>query len=109
MAETIQSPSQADLAAATLTDVYVVPALTRAVVSTITVCNRTTGPIRYRLSIAVGGAADAPGQYIAYDVILSSRTTDSWTIGAALGPGDVVRAYAAAVGVSANVFKSELT
>ena len=109
MAETIQSPSQADLAAATLTDVYVVPLLTSAVVSSITVANRTNGNLRYRLSVAVGGAADVVAQYFAYDVLLGNRSTDTWTLGISLGPGDVVRARADVAGCSINVFKSELT
>lgn len=109
MAETIQPASQADLAATTLTAVYTVPALTRAVVSSITVCNRNAAAITYRLSIAVAGAADDPKQYFAYDVTLAGNSTDTWTIGATLGAADVVRAFASGTGVSVQVFKSELT
>ena len=109
LTETIVGPSQVDLAATTLTDVYTVPALKMAVVSTLVVCTRNAGAILYRLSIAVAGAADATKQYLCYDVTLAGNMSESWTIGVTLGAGDVVRARSDTANVSVNVFKAELT
>ncbi len=99
--ESIVGPSQADLLATTLTDVYTVSSL-MAVVSSIVVCNRNAGSIKYRLSIAVGGVADAAKQYIAYDVVLAGNTSDAWTIGVTLAQNDVVRAYSDTANAPAN-------
>jgi len=109
MAETIKDPAQAALAAATLTDVYTAPGGTQVVISSVVVCNRTTAPIRYRLAIAPGGAADDTKHYLAYDIPLEGRSSDVWTIGKTLGQGTKIRAYAAATGISVNVFRSEVT
>lgn len=107
--ETVVGPSQADLAATTLTDIYTVPSGKMAVLSTIVVCNRNAAAITYRLSIAVAGAADTAKQYIAYDVSLAANASDSWTIGVTLAATDVVRARSSTANVSVNVFKAELT
>jgi hypothetical protein len=109
LTETIVGPSQVDLAAGTLTDVYTVGAGKMAVISTIVVCNRNGSPILYRLSIALAGAADNVKQYIAYDVTLQANTSDSWTIGVTLAATDVVRARSDTANVSVNVFKAEMT
>ena len=109
MAETIKDPAQVALLATTLTDVYVVPVGTQAVCSSIVIANRTASRIRYRLAIAPGGAADTTAHYLAFDIPLTGFSSDVWTIGQTLGPGTKVRAYAAAVGISVNVFRSEIT
>lgn len=101
--------SQTIPAATTLTDSYTVPALTQAVVSTITVCNQAASSATYRIQVAIAGAASATKQYIAYDVALAANSTQTMTLGIGLGAADVVRVYASSATVSFNVFGVEIT
>lgn len=109
MAETFKVLAQSAPAAATLTDAYTVPAAKSAVVSTITVANRSATSTTIRISVAVAGAANTNAQYIAYDVALSGNETKGFTIGVTLGALDVIRVYATLATVSFNVFGSEIT
>jgi hypothetical protein len=109
MTETFKVLGQSAPAATTLTDAYTVPAATSAVVSTITVANRSATATTFRLAIAIAGAGAANAQYLAYDVVISGNETKAFTIGATLAATDVVRVYATLATVSFNVFGSELT
>lgn len=108
MAETRKILGQAALAATTLTDVYTVPGATTAVVSTVTVCNRSTATT-YRIAVSIAGAADATKQYVCYDVPLAANETQALTLGITLAATDVLRGYAGAATVSVNVFGVEET
>jgi hypothetical protein len=98
---------QAALAATTLTDVYIVPADTSAVISTVTVCNRSATPTTFRLAVAPAGAPNDVAHYLAYDAPLAANEVWSFTIGATLAETDVLRAYAAAATVSVSAFGEE--
>ena len=106
--ETYKVIAQGNPAATTLTDIYTVPALTQAVISTLLVTNRANGTRSFRISIAVAGAADSNEQYIAYDTSLAGNGVQEFTIGATLGAGDVIRVYASAADLSFNVFGTEI-
>ena len=94
---------------AVLTDIYTVPANTQAVSSSVIVCNQETLTAKYRISVAVGGAADSTEQYLAYDVEIPGNTSVDWTIGMTLDDGDVVRVETTVNGpVSFNVFGEEV-
>jgi hypothetical protein len=107
LTETIKTLGQVDLAATTLTDVYTVPGSTTAVISSVVFCNRTAAAITIRLSIAVAGLADTNKQYLLYDKACPANEAVVIQIGVTLGAADVVRAYAAATGISVNVFGTE--
>ena len=110
MAQTLKVLGQASPIAATLTALYTVPSATQVCGSTIVICNQNAaGNIRFRVSIAVAGAADAPRQYIYYDGLLSNRSTFTATIGIALGATDVVRVQSDTLNVSFNLFGVEVT
>lgn len=109
MAETRKVLGQSNPLAATLTDLYTVPALTQVVASTLTVANRSAVATSFRLSVAVAGAADANEQYIAYDVPIAAFESQAFTIGITLGAADVVRVYATLATLSFNLFGVELT
>jgi hypothetical protein len=100
---------QSNPAATTLTDFYTVPALTRSTNSTITVCNRSATLTTFRVSVAIGGAADTLAQYIFYDLEVAGNDTFAATIGMTLGPADVVRVYATLATLSFNLFGIEIT
>lgn len=109
MAETLKVLGQSAPGAATLTTAYTVPALTTAVVSSITVCNRSAAPTTFRLAVSVAGAAIADEQYVFYDAPVEGNETQTFTIGATLGAGDLVRVYATLATVSFNIFGLEKT
>lgn len=106
--ETYKVLGQSNPAATTLTDIYTVPALTSAIISTLVVCNRSGSAQTFRVSIAVAGAADANAQYIAYDVSLGANLSQTLTLGISLGAADVIRGYASAQQLSFNIFGVEI-
>lgn len=108
MAETLKVLSQTKPGAATLTDAYTVPALTTAVVSSITVCNQSGTPTSFRISVAVGGLADTAKQYIYYDVAINGNDTFTSTLGLSLGAADVIRVYNTLATLSFNIFGIEV-
>lgn len=107
MATTDKVLGQAALAATTLTDLYTVPLATSAIVSTITVCNRSATPTTFRLAVAPAGATDDNKHYLAYDAPLAANEVWAWTVGITLAATDKIRAYAGAATVSVNVFGEE--
>jgi hypothetical protein len=108
MAEAQRILGQAAPAAGVLTDLYTAPS--RAVVSSVTACNRSsTADTRFRLSVASGGAVDSPDQYVYYDLPLFAADTFIATVGITLAAGDVVRCYADSASVSFNLFGVEIT
>ena len=109
MPEAIKVLGQSDPAATTLTALYTVPAATEAVVSTITICNRTAGTIEARVAVAPAGAADTPAHYLLYDVKIPKNDYLFATIGMTLEATDVVRVYASASGLSFSLFGTEVT
>ncbi len=90
---------KADLAAATNTDLYTVPAGTVAT-AFVAFCNRTSADINVRL--AVRSAALANTDYLEYDATVPANGALERT-GIALGAGEIVTVYAAAIGVSVRV------
>jgi hypothetical protein len=110
MTDTLKVLGQAYPSSGILTDLYVVPAATMTTVSSFSVCNHsnTTGAT-IRMSIAVGGAADDPSQYIYFDLPMDTNDTFICTIGISLGTGDVVRVQASSNTVSFSIFGVELT
>ena len=107
--ETIKILNRSSPAATTITDLYTVPAATSVVASTLTVCNQNVAKIKFRVSVAVGGAADAPKQYIYYDVELLGKNSFTFTIGFTLAATDVVRVYSDTANTSFNLFGVEVT
>jgi len=107
MAQTYKVLAQSTPPATTVTDVYTVPALTAAVVSSIIVCNRAASPRTFRISLAVNAAADTIAQYIAYDMVVPANDSIFVQIGVTLGANDVIRVYVSATDISVNVFGVE--
>lgn len=108
MAEAQKILGQAAPAALTLTDIYTAPS--RAVISSVTICNRDSGvDTRFRLAVAQAGAADDVKQYVYFDLPLFAADTFIATVGITLAAGDVVRCYADNASVSFNLFGVEIT
>lgn len=109
MAETMKVLGQSDPGAATLTTAYTVPGATSAVVSSITVANRSTTATSFRIAVRPAGAAISNEHYIAYDVAIASNETKSLTLGITLATTDVVSVYATLATLSFNIFGTEIT
>lgn len=88
---------------------YTVPAGTRAVVSTLKICNREDAETSYRVAIAVAGEADSEKQYVYYDVPLDANDSFSATEGWTLNAGDVIRVRSGNGLCSFNLFGVEIT
>lgn len=109
MADTFKVLAQSNPALLTLTNAYTVPAATRTIVNTITVCNQNAVATTYRISVAIAGAADSTAQYIAYDTAIVGNGFTAIMLGLTLAATDIIRVYAATNTVSFNLFGMEIT
>jgi hypothetical protein len=92
-----------------LSNLYTVPASTMAAISTIIICNQNPSlQTSFRISLAIGGAADDPSQYIYYDLSLDFNDTFTSSIGLGLNTGDIVRVQSSAPNVSFNLLGVEV-
>ena len=95
--------------ATTNTDVYTVGSGKQAIISTITVANRSASPRSYRIAVRPAGATLANQHYIAYDVSLAANDTTALTLGITLTATDVVTVYASTTDLSFGIFGSEIS
>jgi len=109
MADNAKLLGQKNPLAATLTDLYPVPALTGTVVSSIVVANRSATATSFRISVADAGAVDSLEQYLYYDIAIPGNETFVATIGATLETTDIIRVYATLATLSFNAFGIEST
>ena len=83
--------AQSAPSATTNTDVYTVGAGKQAIVSTITVANRSASARTYRIAVRPSGATLANQHYIAYDVVIAANDTTALTLGITLTATDVTK------------------
>jgi hypothetical protein len=76
--------AQSAPSATTNTDIYTVGSGKQAIVSTITVCNRSASACTYRIAIRPAGATIANQHYVAYDVTVADNDTTPLTLGITL-------------------------
>lgn len=107
--ETLLVLGQAYPIADTLTTLYTVPALTTAAPSSIVVCSQSGFADQFSVSVAVGGATDAPEQYLYYQLAIDASDTFIATIGITLASGDVVRCWSQNGYCSFNLFGLQVT
>lgn len=107
MASALKVLAQSAPSAATLTDIYTVPAATSAAISTIVIVNRSATATAFRIAVAVAGAADATKQYLFYDEPIGGNQTITLTAGLTLATTDVLRAYATLATLSFSAFGVE--
>jgi len=101
--------AQSAPSATTNTDIYTVGADKQAVVSTITVSNRSASARSYRIAVRPAGATLANQHYIAYDVAIAANDTTALTLGITLTATDVVTVYASTTDLSFGIFGSEIS
>ena len=109
MATTIKTLGQSAPGATTEADLYTVPGVTSTIVSTISICNRSSVVATFRVSVSVGGGATATKDYIYFDVTLAGNDTFAATQGWTLATTDKVRVYASTANLSFNLFGQETT
>jgi hypothetical protein len=109
MAESNKVLGQSNPSAATLTTLYTVPGSTDAVISSITVCNRSAVGTTFRIAIRPSGASISNEHYLYYDVYIQGNDTFVATIGITLDATDVVSVYATLATLSFNLFGVEIT
>jgi len=110
MAEVYKILGQSAPAATTATDVYTVGGSTSAIVSTITVCNRSsTADDTFRIAILQGGGTVATTDYIAYDAVIGISDFLVITLGIGLATTDQVEVYAGTANLTFQVFGMEIT
>ena len=104
MTETLQVLGQLNPPASTLTPLYTCGSALGAAASSISVCNQDIVPVLFNVSVAVGGAADTPAQYLYYQLSLDTNDTFIATVGITLALNDVVRVWASSANVSFQLF-----
>jgi len=111
MATTYKVLGQQNPAATTATTLYTVPAVTQAVVSSISVANLTATAATFR--IAVQKAADVGSivdkQYIGYDITVGASDSTIITVGLTLAASDLIKVYASTATLSFQAFGSEIS
>jgi len=109
MAYSYKVLGQSAPSATTNTDVYTVGSGKQAIVSTITVANRSATPRSYRIAIRPAGATIANQHYLAYDIAIAANDTTALTLGITLTATDVVTVYASSADLSFGVYGSEIS
>jgi len=109
VAITIKVLGQSAPGAASLTDIYTVPALKSTVCSSIVVCNRSATATSFRVAVRPAGAAISNEMYLYYDVTIAGNDTFIATIGITLATTDVLSVYATLSTLSFSVFGQEST
>jgi hypothetical protein len=108
MTETLRVLGQSNPPASTLTPLYTCGVIAAAV-SSITVCNQDVVNATFNVSIAVGGAADAPQQYLYYQLQITPSDTFTATLGLTLANSDQVRVFSTSANMSFQIFGSEIS
>lgn len=110
MATTYKILGQSAPSATTETDLYTVPASKSAIVSSLTVANRSsTAAATFRISTSAAGAATATKDYLAYDITIAPNGIIVLTLGVTLATTDKVRVYSSTADLSFNAYGTEIS
>lgn len=109
MPETYKTLAQVAPAATTETSLYVVPAATSTVISTIVVCNRSSSNVDFRFAVVPGGGAAANENWLWYDAAVLKNSSEVFTIGWALEATDEIRVYGSTADLTFSISGLEIT
>ena len=112
MATSYKVLNQANPAATTETQLYVVPSATSAVVSSLVICNQTASAATYRIAVVTSGGSVSPAaakSWIVYGATVAASDASILTVGLTLATGDQIRVYASTANLSFSAFGSEIS
>lgn len=93
----------------TYTTLYNTTASTTAVVSTIAICNTSTGALSYRIGIDDTAGTPAAGEWLVYDASVPANDTIFLTVGVSLGNNQYLRVSSSANTINFHAFISEIS
>ena len=108
MATTYKIIGQSAPSATTNTTVYTVDAGKSAVISTISICNRSASAATYRIAASATGTP-SNAEYITYDATVAANDTVFLTIGITLEATKNIVVYASSANLSFGIFGSEIS
>jgi len=108
MPQTHKVLGQSNPSATTLTSLYVVPASTQAIVSTLSVANLGVSTT-FRVAVRPAGATLANQHYLVYDAAVNANDSFYLTLGISLAATDVVSVYAGTANLAFSLFGVEVT
>lgn len=108
MATTYKVLGQSAPNATTNTDIYTVPSATQAVISTISVCNRASSELTFRIAVRPSGEALENKHYIAYNSKIAGQDSLFITVGITASAGDIITVYSSEANLSFNIYGSEI-
>jgi hypothetical protein len=109
MANTYKILGQSIPTANTFFDIYAVPSGASAIISTVNVCNITTGNVTFRLAARQANTTLTTKQYIVYDTVIPAQDSIALSLGLTLANTDVLTAFSFQGNVTFNVFGTEIT
>jgi len=96
----------------TQTNVYVIPAATEAVISTVTICNQSSSNVSYSLISMTAGEFSSPAPvktFLVRGATVPAADTIVLTLGLTMNAGSILSANTNSGSVSILAFGSELT
>ena len=90
-------------------ELYLVPASTEAVISTIVVCNREAANNTFRIATKTDNSAVANTDYVAYDSVVNGNDTITLTLGITLQAGAEISVGASDANVTFQAYGTEIT
>lgn len=111
MPNTYKTMGQAAPGANADTELYVVPALTQFVESSMTVCNRNTAGVAatFRVAVVPAGQSLSTKHYLVYDQMVDARSNATLTLGFTMAAGDKVYVRASSADLSFSLFGCEIS
>lgn len=93
------------------TTIYTVPASSSAVISTITLCNRSTGnnASSFRIAVVPNGEVLGSKHYLMYGELIDVKESIQKTLGLTLATGDYIVVRGDSSDLSFSVFGNEIT
>ena len=112
MATAYRVLGQSNPAATTETQLYLVPAATSTVVSSLVICNETASAATYRIAVqpsADAGSSAAAKHWIVYGATVAASDTTVLTVGLTLAAGDRIRVYGSSATMSFSAYGSTIS
>ena len=94
--------AQAAVTAGTTT-IYTVPALTRALVKDIDLCNTTAGALTINVHLVPSAGSASAANALFFGASISANTTLQWSGVQVMNAGDTIQVQGSGAGITANI------